>query len=46
MTVRGKAYIAGIFEHPTRLAPDKTVAQPHAEVALGGGNSGHGDFRA
>jgi len=35
MTVRGKAYIAGIFEHPTRLAPDKTVAQHHAEVALG-----------
>src|ERR1700740_1867838 len=35
MTVRGKAYIAGIFEQPTRLAPDKTVAQLHAEVALG-----------
>ena len=35
MTVRGKAYIAGIFEHPTRLAPDKTVAQLHTEVALG-----------
>ena len=35
MTVRGKAYIAGIFEHPTRLAPDKTVAQLHAEVAVG-----------
>jgi acetyl-CoA C-acetyltransferase len=35
MTVRGKAYIAGIFEHPKRLAPDKTVAQLHAEVALG-----------
>ena len=35
MTVKGKAYIAGIFEHPTRLAPDKTVAQLHAEVALG-----------
>jgi acetyl-CoA C-acetyltransferase len=35
MTINGKAYIAGIFEHPTRLAPDKTVAQLHAEVALG-----------
>jgi acetyl-CoA C-acetyltransferase len=35
MTVKGKAYIAGIFEHPTRLAPNKTVAQLHAEVALG-----------
>jgi acetyl-CoA C-acetyltransferase len=35
MTIKAKAYIAGIFEHPTRLAPDKTVAQLHAEVALG-----------
>src|SRR6201987_395216 len=35
MTIKGRAYIAGIFEHPTRLAPDKTVAQLHAEVALG-----------
>ncbi len=29
------AYIVGAFEHPTRLAPDKTVAQLHAEVAAG-----------
>jgi acetyl-CoA C-acetyltransferase len=35
MTIHGKAYIAGAFEHPARLAPDKTVAQLHAEVALG-----------
>ena len=35
MTIKGKAYIAGIYEHPTRFAPDKTVAQLHAEVALG-----------
>ena len=35
MTINGKAYIAGAFEHPTRHAPDKTVAQLHAEVALG-----------
>jgi len=35
MTIKGRAYIAGIFEHPARLAPDKTVAQLHAEVALG-----------
>ena len=35
MTIKGKAYIAGVFEHPTRLAPDKTVAQLHTEVALG-----------
>jgi acetyl-CoA C-acetyltransferase len=35
MSIKGKAYIAGAFEHPTRLAPDKSVAQLHAEVALG-----------
>src|SRR6201996_3125702 len=35
MTIKGKAYIAGAFEHPTRHAPDKSVAQLHAEVALG-----------
>jgi acetyl-CoA C-acetyltransferase len=35
MTIKGKCYIAGAFEHPTRKAPDKSVAQLHAEVALG-----------
>ncbi len=35
MTIKGKAYIAGAFEHPTRLAKDKSVAQLHAEVAKG-----------
>lgn len=30
-----KAYIAGAFEHPTRKAVDKTIAQLHAEVARG-----------
>ena len=35
MSIKGKAYIAGAFEHPTRHAPDKTVAQLHAEVAKG-----------
>lgn len=29
------AYVAGAFEHPLRLAPDKSVAQLHAEVAKG-----------
>ncbi|HLS86037.1 MAG TPA: thiolase domain-containing protein [Burkholderiales bacterium] len=29
------ACIAGIFEHPARKAPDKSVAQLHAEVAKG-----------
>ena len=35
MTIRGKAFIAGVFEHPARLIPDRGVAQVHAEVALG-----------
>jgi acetyl-CoA C-acetyltransferase len=35
MTIKGKGYIAGAFEHPTRKAPDKSVAQLHAEVAIG-----------
>ena len=35
MTIKGKAYIAGIYEHPTRHAPDKSTAQLHAEVAKG-----------
>ena len=29
------AHIVGAFEHPTRDAPDKSVAQLHAEVAAG-----------
>ena len=28
-------YICGAYEHPTRHAPDKSVAQLHAECALG-----------
>ena len=35
MSIKGKSYIAGAFEHPTRKAPDKSVAQLHAEVAVG-----------
>ncbi len=35
MSIKGKAYIAGAYEHPTRKAPDKTVAQLHAESAKG-----------
>jgi acetyl-CoA C-acetyltransferase len=35
MSIKGRACIAGIFEHPTRKAPDKSVAQLHAEVANG-----------
>jgi acetyl-CoA C-acetyltransferase len=35
MTIKGQAYIAGIYEHPTRKADDKSLAQLHAEVARG-----------
>jgi acetyl-CoA C-acetyltransferase len=35
VNVRGIAHIAGVYEHPERVIPDKTVAQIHAEVALG-----------
>jgi acetyl-CoA C-acetyltransferase len=35
MSIRGKAYVVGIFEHPTRKADDKSLAQLHAEVAKG-----------
>ena len=35
MSLRNAAYIAGAFEHPTRLAPDKTTPQLHAECAAG-----------
>ena len=33
--MNGQAYIVGAYEHPTRKAPDKTVAQLHAESAAG-----------
>ena len=32
MSIKGKAYIVGAYEHPLRKAPDKSVAQIHAEV--------------
>ena len=35
MTLNHKAFIVGAFEHPTRKAPDKSVAQIHAEAAIG-----------
>ena len=35
MSLKGKAYIVGAYEHPTRKAPDKSLAQLHAEVAKG-----------
>ena len=35
LSINGKAYVVGAFEHPTRKATGKTVAQLHAEVAAG-----------
>ena len=35
MNINGKAYIVGIYEHPTRKADDKSLAQLHAESAKG-----------
>jgi len=35
LSIRGKAYIAGIYEHPTRKADGLSLAQIHAEVARG-----------
>jgi acetyl-CoA C-acetyltransferase len=35
MSLKGKAYIAGAYEHPIRRADYKSVAQLHAEVARG-----------
>ena len=35
MSIKGKAYVAGIFEHPLRKAENKTLPQLHAEVAKG-----------
>jgi acetyl-CoA C-acetyltransferase len=35
VSINGRAYIAGAFEHPTRKSPDKSCALLHAEVAAG-----------
>ena len=35
MSRNSKAYVGGIYEHPTRNAIDKTIPQLHAEVAIG-----------
>jgi acetyl-CoA C-acetyltransferase len=35
MSIKGKAYIAGVYEHPTRKADHTSLAQLHAEVAKG-----------
>src|SRR5204863_3807629 len=35
MSIKNKAYIVGIYEHPARKAEDKSLAQLHAESAKG-----------
>jgi acetyl-CoA C-acetyltransferase len=35
VSIRNKAYISGAYEHQTRLAPDKSTSQLHAECAAG-----------
>ena len=35
MTIKGKAYIAGVYEHPTRKADDVSLARLHAASARG-----------
>ncbi len=35
MSIRGKAFIAGVYEHPLREIPDRSTSQIQAEVAAG-----------
>src|SRR5438046_175146 len=35
MTIRGKAFIAGAYEHPLREIADRSLAKIHAAVATG-----------
>ena len=35
MSIKGKAYLMGAYEHPLRDAPDTSTAQLHAECARG-----------
>jgi acetyl-CoA C-acetyltransferase len=35
MSIKDRARIAGAFEHPDRVIPDRSVAQIHAEACLG-----------
>jgi acetyl-CoA C-acetyltransferase len=35
VSIRNRAYISGAYEHPTRLAPDKSTPQLHAACAAG-----------
>jgi len=33
--MKGKAFVVGAYEHPTRHAVDRSLAQLHADVARG-----------
>jgi acetyl-CoA C-acetyltransferase len=35
VSIRGRAFIAGAYEHPLREIPDRSTSQIHAEVAVG-----------
>jgi len=35
VSIKGKAYLMGAFEHPLRDAPDTSTPQLHAECARG-----------
>ena len=35
MSIRGKAFVAGAYEHPLRDIPDRSTPQVHADVAIG-----------
>ena len=35
MSIRGRAYVAGVYEHPLREIPDRSSSQIQAEVAAG-----------
>jgi acetyl-CoA C-acetyltransferase len=35
VSIRGKAFVAGIYEHPLREIPDRSTSQIHAEVCSG-----------
>ncbi|MFI4976204.1 MAG: thiolase domain-containing protein [Caulobacterales bacterium] len=35
MSIKGKAYVVGAYEHPLREIPHLSTAQVHAEVAIG-----------
>ena len=35
MSIRGKAFIAGVYEHPGRHLPDQSLMEIHARVCVG-----------